>query len=157
MGSSASSSTHDALRAPLRPSVVNRLVDTPAGATHPGTVMARRLASLLLSAVLALAGLTVGPCPDGRCAMQAAPAMDCCPTGGLHEPSCCPPVDQLGQRSLQPAGSERPLQAVALAAGLPVPPAIAAPPAAAAVAPRAVVGTAAPPGTLIAQHTSLLL
>jgi hypothetical protein len=119
-------------------------------------VMARRLGSLLLTAVLALAGLTVGPCPDGRCAMTAAKAMSCCQRDGLTKPSCCPPVEHLSQQVVPPA-AERPAQMVACVAGQPLAGAIATlAPAPLDPAPTAARG-APPPGTLIAQHTSLLV
>lgn len=118
--------------------------------------MVRRLATLLLTAVLAFAGLAVGPCPDGRCAMSQAGAKDCCPRDGWTKPSCCPPAEQVGQRSVPPA-AERPAPALAVAAA----PAMAMTPVLlvpvqALTAPPDVAGPA-PPATLIAQHTSLLL
>lgn len=121
-----------------------------------GVVMARRLGSLLLTAVLALAGLTVGPCPDGRCAMSQAKAMSCCQRDGLTKPSCCPPFEQVGQQPAPPA-ADRPAQAVAHVAAQPVALAFATlAPAPLAPLPAAVRG-APPPGTLLTQHTSLLL
>ena len=118
--------------------------------------MPRRLASLLLAAVVALAGLTVGPCPDGRCAMTAAKAMTCCQRDGLTKPSCCPPVEHLSKQVVPPA-ADRPAQMMAYVAAQPLAVVLAAlPPAPAAPLPIAARG-APPPGTLIAQHTSLLL
>lgn len=118
--------------------------------------MLRRLAALLLTAVVALAGLTVGPCPDGRCAMTAAKAMSCCQRDGLTKPSCCPPVEHLGQQVVPPA-ADRPAQLLAHVAAQPLAVVLAAePPAPSAPLPIAARG-APPPGTLIAQHTSLLV
>lgn len=118
--------------------------------------MARRVVSVLLTAVLALASLTVGPCPDGRCAMTAAKAMTCCQRDGLTKPSCCPPIEHLSQQVVPPA-TERPAQLVAYIASQPLALALAAlAPAPLDPAPTAARG-APPPGTLIAQHTSLLV
>jgi hypothetical protein len=118
--------------------------------------MLRRAAVLLLTTVLASAGLTVGACPQARCAMRQAKAMTCCQHGGLTRPSCCPPVERIGQRATPPA-TDRPADAVAHAAWLPLSLVLAAPARALPGAALRIEPGTAPPGTLIAQHTALLL
>jgi len=118
--------------------------------------MLRRAAILLLTAVLAFAGLTVGSCPQGHCAMRQAKATTCCQQGGITKPSCCPTSEQIGQRAVPPAG-DRPAETVAHVAGQPLPLVLAAPRPAWPGAPLRIEPGTAPPGTLIAQHTALLL
>jgi hypothetical protein len=121
--------------------------------------MTRRLPVLLLSAAMALAGGIAGPCMSAAaCAMQAR--MDCCSTSGpgITAPRCCNGIRQVN-RAATPATAERPLT------GSPVAPALCAVPLARthvspaqALLPSASAAGADPPGgTLIAQHTSLLL
>lgn len=118
--------------------------------------MPRRLATLLLALTLVVAGFGSAACPGGSC-FSAAKKMDCCPKGGLHAPSCCPPAEQLSQRATAPA-ADRPIQQALAAAVLHVVPvALAAPSALPPGAPRIIDPAAGPPGSLIAQHTSLLV
>ena len=124
--------------------------------------MPRRTLIVVLTTVLAFAGLTVGSCPQARCAMRQAPAMDCCKEAdsgaqSLSKPNCCPPVEQIGQAATPPA-ADRPADGIAHVAALALPVALAAPLAPRRVAiPLRVDPGLAPPGTLIAQHTALLL
>ena len=122
----------------------------------------RRVTVLLLTIVLACAGLTVGSCPQAHCAMRAPKAMACCkqaaPTErqSLSKPNCCPPVEQIGQRATPPA-VDRPADGIVHVASQALPVVLAAPVLVrAGVTPRIEPGLA-PPGTLIAQHTALLL
>jgi len=118
--------------------------------------MPRRLATLLLALTLVVAGIGSAACPGGNC-FSAAKKMDCCPTGGLHAPSCCPPAEELSQRATTPA-ADRPIQHQLAAAVLHVVPVVlAAPQALPSGAPRAIDPAAGPPGSLLAQHTSLLV
>lgn len=118
--------------------------------------MLRRFATLLLALALIGAGFGTGACPAGSC-LTAAKKMDCCPTGGLHKPSCCPPAEQLSQPATAPA-ADRPIQHLLAAAVLHgVPLAVAAAPARLVGVPRTIDPAAGPPGSLIAQHTSLLV
>ncbi len=118
--------------------------------------MPRRLASLLLTMLIALAGVGVGACPQGRCAAMQAAAHDCCKRDGLTRPSCCPATEHLSQQQAPPA-LERAADGIQFAAAQAVPVVLAAPAPHLPEAPRDIDPGAAPPGTLIAQHTSLLL
>lgn len=137
------------------PAVAVARVDSPSAASHTAGAMRRRWISIVLAAIVALAGLTVGPCPDGRCAMSAATSKACCKRDGLTKPSCCPPLEiaplqavssaierttsMLSHAAMQPAVWARPATVVSsVAAGIADP------------------GTG-PPGTLVRQHTSLLI
>ena len=88
-------------------------------------------------------------------AMHRPAAHDCCTRDGIASPRCCPDSVRIAERSAPPS-IERTSQSFALAAARPVPAGIAALPTAAADPPRRVT-PGAPPGTLIAQHTSLLV
>ena len=121
--------------------------------------MKRRLAALLSVAMLT-AGLAAAPCV-GRvaCAMTAADRKDCCTQKtGIAAPRCCS-GEQRVQRGVSPATPERPAQhhfgATALHPAS-VAPVIAAP-AQLARTWRVDTGADPPGGSLIAQHTSLLL
>lgn len=124
--------------------------------------MLRRAAVVLLATVLAFAGLTVGACPQARCAMRQAPAMDCCRQAGpdealrLSKPNCCPPVAQIAPPAA-PAAVDRPADTIAYTAALAVPVVLPAPAPRRAAAPSRIDPGLAPPGTLITQHTALLL
>ena len=117
--------------------------------------MVRRLATLLLTLVVALGGLTSAACASGQCAMLQQ-RMRCCEPGLHAERSCC---GRAAQRAAAPVAAtlERADHAAALHA-LPLvstlsPPRFARGPIAAAP----IQLSHAPPPTLIAQHTSLLL
>jgi hypothetical protein len=121
--------------------------------------MTRRLATALLAAAMLVAGVVVGPCTgNAACAMARLQQMDCCksPPAGINAPRCCPDVSQVG-RNASPATTDRPTHRALQA------PAMQLVPVAAATVPPVVVRAlridpAAPPGgSLIAQHTSLLL
>jgi len=118
--------------------------------------MLRRLASLLLTLLIALAGVGVGACPQGRCAAMQAAAHDCCKQNGLTKPSCCPETEQLSQQQATPA-LDRAADGIQYAAAQPVAVVLASAAPRLPEAPRDIDPGAAPPGTLIAQHTSLLL
>lgn len=146
----------------------------------------RRLATLLLTVLVAVGGVALGSCPQGRCAeMQAAASgaphahagaaehhgahggmqhgdraqhaavHDCCDGEGIAGPPCCPDMEQLAQQQATPS-AERISHAFQLAAAQPVSAALAAVAIGTADPPRP-VPRGAPPGTLIAQHTSLLV
>ncbi len=156
--------------------------------------MRRRLASLLLTALVALTGVAVGACPLGRClAMQpaasatadphaghamhdghagmqhasaghamhhvaqdsAAPSHACCDRDGITKPPCCPESGQLAQQQATPS-SDRTSHAIQLVATVPVPAGLATFVRTAVEPPRP-VPLGAPPGTLLTQHTSLLV
>jgi len=85
----------------------------------------------------------------------AADAHDCCARDGIGAPPCCPDATQLAERAA-PASVERASVSVALVATQPVPASLASFPTATAGPPR-VAPPGAPPGTLIAQHTALLV
>lgn len=86
---------------------------------------------------------------------RPAAAHDCCRRDGIASPRCCPDSVRTAERSAPPS-IERTSQGFALAAARPVPRGIAALPIPAAEPPRR-IPPGAPPGTLIAQHTSLLV
>jgi len=157
--------------------------------------MRRRLASLLLTALVVLTGIAVGACPLGRClGMQPAPAADphaghamqsghdghagmqhadaghamhhvaqgadgpshaCCDRDGVTNPPCCPESGQLAQQRATPSG-DRTSHAIQLVATVTVPASLAAFVRTAIEPPRP-VPLGAPPGTLVTQHTSLLV
>lgn len=155
--------------------------------------MRRRLASLLLTALVALTGVAVGACPLGRClgmqaeapsdphaghAMQdahagmqhaggghamhhaaadvaAAPSHACCDRDGITSPPCCPESGQLAQQQAT-ATTDRTSHAIQLVATVPVPTSLTTFVRATVDPPRP-VPLGAPPGTLISQHTSLLV
>ena len=85
----------------------------------------------------------------------AASAHDCCTRDGIAAPRCCPDAMQLAKHAA-PASVERASAGIAIVATQPVPASLAAFPTATADPPR-VAPPGAPPGTLIAHHTSLLV
>ncbi|MBM4247489.1 MAG: hypothetical protein FJ148_27490 [Deltaproteobacteria bacterium] len=85
----------------------------------------------------------------------AADAHDCCAGDGIGAPPCCPDAMQLAEHAA-PASVGRASAGVALVATQPVPASLASFPTATADPPR-VAPPGAPPGTLIAQHTSILV
>ena len=116
----------------------------------------RRLGSLLLTVALALGSISL--CPKGNCPMVQKAAHDCCDKGpGLAAPSCCPDAAGRSAPWLAPAGASElhglVVRLVTAPIALPRPLA----PSAAAFATVASSHGPAPPGTLTAQHTSLLL
>lgn len=86
---------------------------------------------------------------------SASAAHDCCNRDGIGKPPCCPDAMQLADHEA-PASVERPSAGIALVATQSVPASLAAFPTATADPPRA-APPGRPPGTLIAQHTSLLV
>ena len=132
----------------------NSFIDSEV-ARHYKDDMRRRLATLLLAVAVILTGITA--CPrGGACAVMQQAAHKCCHHSVTFRSSnCCDTGNQLAQRAL---GTERcvehgkmPLALTAvLSADMQ------------ASAPLAITGVEitrglAPPGTLITQHTSLLL
>lgn len=123
--------------------------------------MPRRLAVSLLCTAFVLAGVVTGPCAgNAACALASAQQMDCCkgPPIGISAPRCCKGAQQIS-RTTVPATPERPAHSRLLAPPIQLAPAIVA-----VIAPAPIVtlqridpGAAPPGGTLIAQHTSLLL
>ena len=121
--------------------------------------MCRRLATLLLSAALIFAATVAAPCVGrASCAMTSARQRDCCTAPqGISAPRCCG-GEQRVQRAAPPATTGRQAPPVPLATALYL---AAIPPLTAGAQPRLGrldTGGADPPGgTLLAQHTSLLL
>jgi len=116
--------------------------------------MLRRLAHLLLAAIFLLAA--TGACPrGGACPSMQQAAHKCCdtPAEAVRASDCCTDGSQLANRALGTERAGEPVLAVALA---PVAPE-GLPPATAVFAATTRARGLAPPGTLLAQHTSLLL
>ncbi|MEO8605035.1 MAG: hypothetical protein ABI629_20875 [bacterium] len=119
--------------------------------------MLRRFATVLLVLAVALGGLTSAACAGGRCTMLQQQRMRCCEDGIHAERSCCGPVAQRAGAQA-PATFERQAQPVTQTALALLPLALGT-----VVADRGPIAAApipishAPPTTLIAQHTSLLL
>jgi hypothetical protein len=121
--------------------------------------MARRLAALLFSAAMILASVAMAPCTSqASCALASGRRMDCCTAKtGISVPRCCNGNQQVS--STTPATPEQPIQSTLAASAMHVAPARLA----LANSPqthrsgRIDAGPAPPGGTLIAQHTSLLL
>jgi hypothetical protein len=122
--------------------------------------MIRRLAALLLSVVMLLAGVVAAPCTShATCAMAQARPMDCCAgKNGISAPGCCEGKSQLS-RSAAPATVEGSAQTASTPPGtlLPALAAVVIVPTAINLPARIDARAAPPGGTLIAQHTSLLL
>jgi hypothetical protein len=121
--------------------------------------MVHRLAAVLLSAAVILAGVALSPCTSrASCALAAAARMDCCTAkNGISAPRCCSGHQQV--RTATPATPERSAHDLRAASASHVVSAVRALAAAARTNPlRRIEPAAAPPGgTLVAQHTSLLL
>jgi len=119
--------------------------------------MLRRLATGLLVLAVALGGLSTAACAGGRCPMMRQQRLRCCEDGLHAERGCCGSAARLAATQA-PATLERPVNSVAHAALPLVPAALAA-----TLVTRGPIAAApmalshAPPLTLIAQHTSLLL
>jgi hypothetical protein len=122
--------------------------------------MTRRLAALLLTIAMTLAGVLATPCVSrAACAMAQARPMDCCAgKPGISAPSCCDGKSRLARDAI-PATLERsaPTAAQTLDTPLPAPLAPVIVNAHSDALPRIDSRAAPPGGTLIAQHTSLLL
>lgn len=88
---------------------------------------------------------------------MSAPSRACCKRDGLTKPSCCPPLEIAPLQAFSSA-IERTTSVLSHVAMHPAVGVLLAPPAAVALA---VVGIAepgaGPPGTLVRQHTSLLI
>jgi hypothetical protein len=121
--------------------------------------MFRRLAALLFSAAVILASVALSPCTSrASCALATAARMDCCMAkSGISAPRCCSGHQQV--RTATPATPERSAHDLRVAAATRVVSAGRALVDSAPMSPfRCVDPDAAPPGgTLVAQHTSLLL
>jgi hypothetical protein len=122
--------------------------------------MPRRLAVSLFCAAFLLAG-TLGPCTsNAACAMARAQQMDCCkrPPVGISAPRCCSGAQQISGNTT-PATPARPGHSHLIAPSMHLAPAVVAVIEPALIVPRDRIdpGAAPPGGTLIAQHTSLLL
>jgi hypothetical protein len=122
--------------------------------------MTRRLAVLLLSTAVMLTGVVAAPCAShAACAMAQAGPMDCCAgKTGISAPSCCDGKAQLSRKAT-PATAERSAQMTLDLPGTLLPTLTPVVVAATRIdaPPRADARAAPPGGTLIAQHTSLLL
>ena len=123
--------------------------------------MRRRLATLLLSTVMILGGVVAGPCiGSASCALAQGQLINCCksPGAGISTPRCCNGRPQLA-RNATPATAARQVHGGLAAPAMPVA-SVAVEPAdpTQLFAPQRVDAATAPPGgTLVAQHTSLLL
>lgn len=122
-------------------------------------VMVRRLAAVLFSAAMICAGTALSPCVGrAACALAGAARMDCCTAkNGISAPSCCSGHQQI--RNATPAAPEGPAPSLH---GAPATQVVAAGRSCADPRQthpvRRIDSNAAPPGgTLIAQHTLLLL
>jgi hypothetical protein len=121
--------------------------------------MVCRFAVVLLALATVITSTVSCPCVTKSCAMAVAKQMDCCNDDGdgIGAPDCCANA-QLGQPAVsQPA--DRPARS-ALTVSFAVAPLPAVPALTAPLSPTAdrIDPSAAPPGgTLIVQHTSLLL
>ncbi len=117
------------------------------------------LPALLLSAAMVVASVA-SPCIGRASSCTMAWQMDCCRAKiGISAPRCCDGREQVGSNTL-PATPQGPVQTIlaALAAYVVLPVALAVPAPTWLAAPVGFAADAAPPGgTLIAQHTSLLL
>jgi len=115
-----------------------------------------RLSTLAIAAFLVLGNITL--CPSGRCPMTQGAGRDCCSKGqGLKSPDCCPTSFQRGAPRLAATGGAHrtvasPLALHLSAAFVPPSPRLDEARRFAAIAPGP-----APPGSLLARHTSLLL
>jgi hypothetical protein len=85
----------------------------------------------------------------------AAPSHACCDRDGITSPPCCPETGQVAQQQAA-ASSDRTSHAIQLVAAVPVPAGLATFVRTAIEPPRP-VPLGAPPGTLVSQHTSLLV
>lgn len=116
--------------------------------------MLRRIAMLLLTLNVTFAGLLVMPHAAACCMIRQAPAHDCCKaTTQLHTSDCCRGNKQLTDRTVQTQHAPQHFLPAALVGSLvrTVPPAIGT------IVAAPLTRGLAPPGSLIAQHTSLLL
>ncbi len=122
--------------------------------------MTRRLGIVLFSVSIVFTAVVAAPCTGGVACAMARAHMDCCDgvSAGISAPRCCNGPQQVS-RNATPVTAERPMQS-----SLAVPTWYAAPVALAHTSPARTLrplgtspGTAPPGGTLIAQHTSLLL
>ena len=122
--------------------------------------MTRRLAALLLSAAMMLAGVVAAPCAShAACAMAQARPMDCCAGKiGISAPGCCDGKSRVS-RNATPATADRSAQTTLQSPSTLVPSLTQVVVVTARIdAPARTDARAAPPGgTLIAQHTSLLV
>lgn len=121
--------------------------------------MVRRLATVLLGAAMIFASSVLAPCTgSAACTLAGAARMNCCTaTHGISTPRCCSEHQQV--RNATPAAPERPAQSMRVASAAHVVSTVHALTASARTNPlRRIDPPAAPPGgTLVAQHTSLLL
>jgi len=121
--------------------------------------MRRRFPALLLSLAMLFVGLAVAPCgSSASCMMMAARPMDCCATKtGISKPRCCakPQVS----RNVAPVTPDRPVRTAMTAPMQHVASVVVTlVNATRTLRVRRLDAAAAPPGgSLIAQHTSLLL
>jgi hypothetical protein len=120
--------------------------------------MPRRVASLLLSLAMVLGGTAAAQCVGhAACLAALQRPMDCCAAkNGISNPSCC--EGKQVRRDAGPVTPDRPVQS-----SLAAPAAQVAPfsplrePVHGTAAGQSDAGAAPPGGSLIAQHTSLLL
>ena len=122
------------------------------------SAMYHRVATLLLSTAVILAGVVAGPCTS-TAACAFAPTRDCCNArgAGISTPRCCDGQQQA--RSTPPATAERQTHQTLTAPAMQVATVAVAPAGPAQPATPQRIDAAAPPpgGTLIGQYTSLLL
>jgi len=121
---------------------------------HGYDTMSHRLLAVLLTMVLLGTGYIVSPCLQGHCSMSRAKA--CCQHGGITRPSCCPPFQEVGYGAIPAAAKSSTDGAIPVASGLSMP-AFGPAPRSVGAAVLSTLRTAAPPGTLLDQRTSLVV
>jgi hypothetical protein len=121
--------------------------------------MPRRLLIALLALAVVGGGVASCPCIAKACAMAQAKAMSCCEkAAGLNAPDCCPGGTQLSRQDAAPAAVNPAAAVLAIAATVaPFGTTVMTSPEPTGVPALAFSSAAPPGGTLVAQHTSLLL
>ena len=120
--------------------------------------MLRRLSITLLALAIVGGGVATCRCITKLCAVAMAKQMDCCDDGeGVSAPDCCPQGTQVSRHSASPL-ADSPARLVIAAATQMVAVAVTVTAPELPLVLQVVEPEAAPPGgSLIAQHTSLLL
>jgi hypothetical protein len=117
-------------------------------------IMFRRIATLLLTLSVTFVGLLASPHAAACCVVRQASAHDCCKVAAkLSGPDCCRGNQQLTDRVVHNQHAPQPALPVALGEPMLDMQHLAVEATVATPLPRGL----APPGSLIAQHTSLLL
>jgi hypothetical protein len=127
-------------------------IDTASAEIYLGAML-RRLATLLLALCVTFAGLLAKPHAAACCVVRQAAAHDCCKRGDqLQTSSCCRGDKELGARVVD--SQHAPQQSVPVSSLTDdITPQVSL----VTIGVVALTRGLAPPGTLIAQHTSLLV